>query len=379
MLNDKIETSSYKIQVPELLNNSYLPVLDGFRGVAILMVIVSHLLLTTILYIYGYRLGYIGVEIFFVLSGFLITTLLLKEKQKNGWVSLKNFYIRRILRILPVAYLFLVVLLGLNYIYNLNISSGSFVASALYFRNFHLSYIGSWFNGHFWTLSIEEQFYLIFPILIIHSLKSYVRLIFLIIIAIPMLEYLVFHNIGIFYSNSIIHHISLSLLNLFIDGTPSILIGSLLSILMFNRLLSVKNVKINHFFSFLVFTIAIIFRLTCVDLVHSSYLLSTTFSIVIAYVIYLTIVNGNDFLSQLLKNKLLVNIGVLSYSLYIWQQIFLHKQPWANSFKFADSLFLNIPALFIVAYLSYHFYELKFLKLKEKFKSVGHNIDNKTL
>ena len=176
-----------------------------------------------------------------------------------------------------------------------------------------------------------------------------------------------------------IHKSIFLLINLFGNGTTSILIGSLLSILMFNGLLPSKNIKINHFLSFVIFILSIIFRLTCIYFVHSTYATSTIFSITIALVIFLCITNNNDFLSQLLKNKLLIKLGILSYSLYIWQQIFIYLQPWQHSFKYSDSLLLNIPMLFIVAYLSYHFYELPFLRLKERFKSVDHNIDKKIL
>lgn len=369
--------SSKVISIPEVLDKSYIPELDGFRGIAIITVIISHIVLNS--YLAKYFIGDIGVEIFFVLSGFLITTLLIKENLKKGKVSFKNFYIRRSFRILPVAYLFLALLVLLKYFFKLNISIGSFFASAFYLKNLNLNYTSDWYSAHFWTLSVEEQFYIIFPLLLVYRLDDYIKVIYFLVLAIPILQFLGYNNIGIFYSNHIIHKLIFILINLFGNGTTSILIGSLLSILMFNGLLPVKSLKINHFLSIAVFIIAIIFRMTCVDLVNSTYLTSTIFSIAIALVIFLCVTNNNDFLSSILKNRILVKLGILSYSLYIWQQIFIYKQPWANSFKYADSPFLNIPALFIVAYLSYHFYELKFLKLKEKFKSVGYNIDKKTL
>lgn len=369
--------SSKTISVPEVLNKSYLPELDGLRGIAIITVIISHAVLNTSLA--KYLIGDIGVEIFFVLSGFLITTLLLKERLKEGRVSFKNFYIRRALRILPVAYLFLILLVFLNYLLKLNISSGSFFASAFYVKNLHFNFTSDWYSAHFWTLSVEEQFYIIFPLFLVYKLDSYVKVTYFLVLVIPILQFLGYNNIGIFYSNYAIHKSIFLLINLFGNGSTSILIGSLLSILMFKGLLLTKTLKINHSLSFVIFIIAIIFRVTCINFVDSTYLTSTIFSIAIALVIFLCLINNSDFLSRLLKNKMLTTLGVLSYSLYIWQQIFLYKQPWANSFKYSDSLFLNIPALFIVAYLSYHFYELKFLKLKEKFKSVGYNIDKKIL
>ncbi|WP_353959508.1 acyltransferase family protein [Mucilaginibacter flavus] len=355
-----------KFTVPEVLNLSYIPALDGLRGFAILTVLFGHMLLNTSWALLA--LANVGVEIFFVLSGFLITSLILKEKLKNGRVSLKRFYIRRVLRILPVAYLFLIILLVLNYLFNLNLSTRSFVASALYVKNFHLNYASNWFNGHFWTLAIEEQFYVVFPVILVYSLKSYIRLIFIIILSVPLLQSLGFHNVGIFYSNYLVHKITFLLINLFENGTPSILIGSYLSILMFRKNIPTVKTKTNNYFSSFLLLNAMIFRVTCTKFIHNDYINSIIFSLIIALVIYLILINSEDFLGMILKNKYSVRLGILSYSIYIWQQIFLYKQPWENTFKYSNSLFLNLPVLFIISYLSYNFFELRFLKLKERFK-----------
>jgi peptidoglycan/LPS O-acetylase OafA/YrhL len=354
------------IKVPEALNKSYIPELNGLRGIAIITVLLSHIFIDTPLSTFA--LGNVGVEIFFVLSGFLITTLLFKEKIKNGHISLKKFYIRRFLRIVPVAYLFLIVLLVLNYFFNLKLSYSSFIASAFYVKNFHLHYTSNWFNGHFWTLSVEEQFYIIFPIILVYNFKNYVRLIFIIIFSIPLLQYLGFHNVGVFYSNYLIHKITFLLINLLENGTTSILIGSLLSILMFKEIVPVRKIKIGYYLSFIFLFVAIVFRIICGGIIQSAYITSLIFSLMIALIIYLTLTNANDFLGKLLKNKWLIHLGILSYSIYIWQQIFLYKQPWEHAFKYSNSLLFNLPALFIVSYLSYNFFELPFLKFKERFK-----------
>ena len=353
------------INIPNAVDTSYIPNLDGLRGIAILTVIVSHALFNT--WLSKYPVGSVGVEIFFVLSGFLITTLLLKEKIKNGKISLKRFYIRRCLRILPVAYLFLSVLVFLNFAFNLKVSLGSVVAAAFYVKNLPLNYVANWSDAHFWTLAIEEQFYLIFPFLLIYSFKNYVRVLIFLVLSIPALQFVGYYNIGIFYTNYLLHKATFLLIVLFGNGATSILICSLLSILMFRGLIAGVNINKYRFLSLSLFIIATIFRL-CFDVLPGTYLTSTIFSLAIGLVIFLCVSNENDFLGNILKSKILIQLGLLSYSIYIWQQLFTYQQPWQHSFKYSNSLFFNIPALFIVAYISYHFYEMQFLKLKRKFK-----------
>ena len=172
--------------IPEILNQPYYPFLDGLRAIAIITVILCHVLR------YSQWLnfvdGTIGVHLFFIISGFLITTLLLKEKVKRGNVSLKNFYIRRVLRIFPVAYLYLIVLLVLNVLFKLGITAQSFVGAALYVRN--LPVASDWYTGHFWTLSIEEQFYLFAPIVLVSNTERYIKLMLMLFIAVPVISYL---------------------------------------------------------------------------------------------------------------------------------------------------------------------------------------------
>jgi peptidoglycan/LPS O-acetylase OafA/YrhL len=251
--------TSDEITLPNAFYNTYIPALDGLRGIAIIAVILSHIAINTPLVEFG--LGDIGVDIFFVLSGFLITSLLLKEKIKTANVSLKNFYIRRALRILPVAYLFLLVLLGLDCLFKLNLSAASYLAAAFYVRNFNLQYVTNWYNGHFWTLSIEEQFYIIFPFFIVYSFKNYIRLIFIIILFLPLLSYAAFHNIGIFYSNFFVHKVTYLLINIVQQGTISILIGSLFSILMFKKLLPADALVTKRYHGLVVFLPALTVRL----------------------------------------------------------------------------------------------------------------------
>lgn len=148
---------------------NYLVALDGIRGIAILSVLLFHY---RVPYILG---GFYGVDIFFVLSGFLITSILLKELAASGTLSFKNFYIRRILRLFPALCLMLLLYGILAFFFAKN-PSRHYVDMAIVF--FYLSNWTRAFDlkhpaemGHTWSLSIEEQFYLVWPTIMYHAYK----------------------------------------------------------------------------------------------------------------------------------------------------------------------------------------------------------------
>jgi peptidoglycan/LPS O-acetylase OafA/YrhL len=342
--------------VPEILQSSYLPGLDGLRAISVIIVVISHFLMNPVWD--KYLPGAIGVDIFFVISGFLITTLLLKEKVKMGNVSLKRFYIRRILRIFPVAYLYLFLLLILDYLFNLHTTLRMFLTAGLYVGNFPIQNSRNWQTAHFWSLAVEEQFYLLFPFILVKSINKYLCIVVLVLISLPLIVIAA----GFKLDNHILHKFILALTYLLGYGTSSILIGSIASILIFKGIITI-NANKPYFLSFVLFIIAV-----CLLDVLNWNLLIYIFPFLISYVIILNL-SDNNFFSSILKNRIMIKIGVLSYSIYIWQQLFTHNQPWKGYFKYSDSFLLNCILLFLIVYLSYTFYESKFLKLKRNFKS----------
>src|SRR5579885_2477102 len=140
----------------------YRPWLDGLRGLAILAVFVYHLQLIT-----G---GFLGVDVFFVLSGFLITSLLLEEWQRRGTISFPRFYMRRALRLLPAFFAFLLACFVYIVIFRPD-EVAAFRKEALVAA----CYVSNWPTlhqvpmptlGHAWSLSLEEQFYFLWPLLL---------------------------------------------------------------------------------------------------------------------------------------------------------------------------------------------------------------------
>jgi peptidoglycan/LPS O-acetylase OafA/YrhL len=138
------------------------PGLDGLRGVAILLVVISHLGIGRL-----ERLGGVGVTVFFTLSGFLITSLLLEERDRAGRISISGFYRRRVIRLAPAFLLMLAMVVPLEY---------SLYGAAPYWWTTVLEF-GNWISAtrgpgalimlhHTWSLAIEEQYYLVWPVML---------------------------------------------------------------------------------------------------------------------------------------------------------------------------------------------------------------------
>jgi peptidoglycan/LPS O-acetylase OafA/YrhL len=149
-------------------SDHYLPTLDGWRAVAITMVLLSHCLTTAsartgggLINLLTFRLGTFGVMLFFAISGYLICTRLLVEEENTGSVSLRAFYIRRAFRILPTAYAYLVTVILLALAGIVIVGWPDIAGAAFFFSNYIPSQ--SWFTGHFWSLAIEEHFYILWP------------------------------------------------------------------------------------------------------------------------------------------------------------------------------------------------------------------------
>ena len=142
-----------------------IPSLDGLRALGIVLVLISHLLdsggaapwLAPLWHVHP---GFLGVRTFFVLSGYLITTLLIREATRTGTVNLRRFYLRRALRIMPAYYAFLLALGVATVLGAVAIPASSFVSAATYTSNYFATVYPV---GHSWSLAVEEQFYILWP------------------------------------------------------------------------------------------------------------------------------------------------------------------------------------------------------------------------
>ena len=152
--------------------------LDGLRAVSISLVFASHLYWSKTLpaldFLWRFQLGDLGVRVFFVISGFLITHLLLTEEQRHGRISLRDFYVRRMLRIFPAYYAFIAFVAAASALGFLQVRAFDVVTSALYVSNYVDRPAAL---AHTWSLSVEEQFYILWPgILVLLGVRKSIML-----------------------------------------------------------------------------------------------------------------------------------------------------------------------------------------------------------
>jgi peptidoglycan/LPS O-acetylase OafA/YrhL len=159
---------------PGGMDLNFRPDVEGLRAVAVVLVVLFH---AGVSWLPG---GYVGVDVFFVISGFLITGLLLREYEKRGRISISGFYARRARRILPAAMLVIVLAVIASYFIQNFIEYGNVSQdgrwATLFAGNFHFAAVGNGYFQksvapsplqHFWTLAVEEQFYLVWPPLVL--------------------------------------------------------------------------------------------------------------------------------------------------------------------------------------------------------------------
>ena len=164
---------------------SYRPEIDGLRAIAVGAIILYHAQISILGYL-PFKGGFIGVDIFFVISGYLITSIILKEFFTTGSFSFKHFYERRVRRILPALLFVMLASLPFAWMYLLPSSLIDFSKSILYSlgfsSNFYFHYSGLQYGVqhgllkpflHTWSLAVEEQFYILFPIVLLIILKYF--------------------------------------------------------------------------------------------------------------------------------------------------------------------------------------------------------------
>lgn len=355
---------------------NHYPALDGFRGVAILLVVLHH----NFGFMNYFFFGWLGVDLFFVLSGFLITEILLNSLGRPGF--LKNFYIRRILRIFPLFYLALVIcLVILPNIKSLELDSGYYTGNQFWLWTYLQNWLfvfkepyGDKILLHTWSLAVEEQFYLVWPLLILmfRTPKRLLIVMLTILLLVGVARYIVWS-----YK---VEDLAYSSLYTFtrIDG---LCIGSIIAILQKldpgflkrnNTVIVVLIAVINLGFYFISTRTGFTFP-------YLAFVGYTTFAVLFGLLLYEAVRGESKIIHWLLDNRPLKFFGKISYGLYVWHWpvyilMFDAARDWffakgAGSIRMAElcsGLFVTAVAL-LTSLVSYRYFEMPFLKLKSKY------------
>jgi peptidoglycan/LPS O-acetylase OafA/YrhL len=299
---------------------TYRPEIDGLRAIAVGAVILYHAQIT----IFGHQLfkgGFIGVDIFFVISGYLITSIILKELVTTGSFSFKNFYERRIRRILPALLFVMLVSLPFAYVIllpnNLIDFSKSLLYSLGFSSNFYFHYTGQEYGAadgllkpflHTWSLSVEEQYYILFPIVLLFTFK-YLRKY---LIHILILGFVVSLGLAEWTSRN---YLSISFY-FFHTRVWELLAGSILAYLEITNGHRSQNKSLNFILPFVGLILIGHSTLFFNDsMFHPSFY---TLSPIIGACLIIWFSSKNELITKILSTKLFVGIGLISYSLYLW-------------------------------------------------------------
>lgn len=344
----------------------HLPSLDGLRGIAILMVLWFHT------FLYGAPItngliaklasvasvGQTGVDLFFVLSGFLITRILLASKNKSNFFI--NFYARRLLRIFPLYYGFLII-----YFLVLPIWDGERLDATQWWFWTYLQNVALTFEfpasgpNHFWSLAVEEHFYLFWPLVVYRfNDRQLYRVVGLLIL------------VSIF-SRAILMHFHWGTFYFTLCRVDGLAMGAYLALLERSNRLSQKR----RGFSAVLFLLGVVLgvlylflggkAVAWIQLLKSSFI-ALAFTCTIGLILTLPLEHR---IHKFLQLPFLTFTGKISYGLYVLQGIgfYLARRLGFYEHSFLLTLIGMLLINYIVAYTSYRFYETPFLKLKTRF------------
>ena len=333
------------------LSTSQIPGLYGVRAVAVGLVIAYH---------FGFDInGAMGVQIFFTLSGFLITTLLLREIDATGTISFRAFYLRRTKRIFPALYAFLAVCVAILLLRRREVPWPEVAASALYVQNYFaaIAHRPDTVVSHTWSLAIEEQFYLLWPILAYryrHDAAHMVKALLALIVISWLARQILYYGFGV--GQSYLYHG-------FETRMDQLAVGCALAGVLRGRM----------FYAFWRLACAspiapalVIAALAVSSLFHGSdpYRFTVGYTvepILTAVLVVQLIVFSRHRVWGLFNSAPMLFLGRISYSLYLYQQITLHTArrltadyPIGVQFGFA------VTCTIVTAWLSYTFVEQRF-------------------
>ncbi|MEO6542079.1 MAG: acyltransferase [Ferruginibacter sp.] len=363
----------------------FFPGLNGLRALAALSVVVFHLTrdfaeFNLSPYIFGtlpdgspkgFAMAGYGVTIFFSLSGFLITYLLLAEKQKQE-INIKNFYFRRILRIWPLYYLYLAVVLVVIFYFGLRFSGSVLLAYIFFAANFpfilenipHIAETTLPFLRHYWSLGVEEQYYLFWP-WVVKKIKNRLSLFVISFIIVFNILKLAFH---LFMQQSIVA----ACFN--VIRFDCMLIGSLGAIFYFTKqplFLKIFSSKITQAFAWLIVLLLLL------NVFHVASIIDHEIVSVVTVMLIIGQITVKNRLINL-DNRVCDFLGKISYGMYVIHPLIiffaaklLKETGLPAALKYSLVYAVVTGATILISWVSYEYFEKRFLKIKMKYTTVA--------
>ncbi len=366
------------------MSKVYFPNLNGLRFFAALAVIIHHTeQFKSIFGIENYWklsfikiIGNLGVTLFFVLSGFLISYIILSEKKKNGNINYKNFFMRRALRIWPLY--FLIIFLSffcfpyfevLNFKLSANLNEDFYlklILFILFLPNFVLRIFPTTpFASQTWSIGVEEQFYILWPLIISYT-KNILRLFILLIILFPIIKFILYYisiktgsDDAWFYTSKIFSDLSIS----------SLALGSLSAYLVLEKKTRILNLIYNKWVLRTYSAFLFILLIYGEELPYLHYeIYSVLFTIIIV-----NLATNSRTIKISFENKVLNYLGKISYGIYMFHPFCIVLSiNLMSSLEVHNTIYLYLLVLLLTILISgcsYHFFELRFLNLKNKYGS----------
>lgn len=304
--------------------------LDGLRAISIALVLIAHLAGTRGFPIPAHvgnalALGHVGVHVFFIISGFLITGLLLQELDKSGRIHLRRFYFRRTLRIFPAYYTLILVLVMAQAAGALTLTPGDVAHAVTYTSNYDAG--RSWWVGHTWSLGVEEQFYLLWPaVLIVLGVRRGLRVAGAILLLTPLVR------LG-----------EIQFFPRYIDGigarfetvADAIAVGCVLACARGRLHRSAAYMRVLESPLFVMVPLLVFAGSMLGDHPRVAYVAGQPIAnICAALVVDWAVTYPASAVGRVLNTRALVFVGAMSYSLYLWQQPFLNRSSngWWTAF-----------------------------------------------
>lgn len=335
-------------------NSGRIDSLDGLRAASILLVCIGHLAGTVNfpeILLPLHSIGNYGVKVFFVISGFLITLLLIQEKNKTGFINLKHFYIRRTLRLFPAFYFYILCIALAEYFGLITLLPGDLLHATTYTMNYH--HERSWWLNHTWSLAVEEQFYLIWPSLIcLAGMLRAKKIAIIAILIIPIIRCIMWYEFDASPS---------AMTRQFEAVADALATGCLLAYLHQGGIKLPKWCNSWLFIFVPISMIALPSTFYIIDnglfyTVGQSYINLTSAIIILRY---MSVKEGLSF--KLLNSPPAIWLGGMSYSLYLWQEPFLNSwvRDWYASWP------INIVLTFLFACFSFYVIEKPIMQRKK--------------